>query len=259
MTNDKKISVYTILHSDKIDEKIKNKEYEVEVSHRLSTPIEAFNNWPFDERPEMYLILAPAEGTKYLYAYGRIKEFEIKENHTLVKLYNLKKFTNKKILKTSLVLTKSGNTIDPWFNRDYVIINTDSVIKYIQKNEINKKTVLAESEEDNSELLQLEYHEGSKKTVSVNKYERNPKAKQKCIEHYGAVCTICGFDFEKVYGERGKGFIHVHHLIPVSKIGKDYKVDPIKDLRPVCSNCHTMIHRYKPELTIEEMKELLKR
>lgn len=86
------------------------------------------------------------------------------------------------------------------------------------------------------------YYEGATKTISVNAYERNPEARRKCIEHYGYDCFVCGFNFEKVYGEIGKGYIHVHHLKPLSEIKEGYLVDPIKDLRPVCPNCHALLH-----------------
>lgn len=101
--------------------------------------------------------------------------------------------------------------------------------------------------------------EGLKRTITVNTYERNPKARQKCIEHWKSVCSVCDFDFEKKYGDLGKGFIHVHHLVPVSEIGKTYQVDPLNDLRPVCPNCHSMLHRKNPPLTIEELKEEIKK
>ncbi|MBK7873847.1 MAG: HNH endonuclease [Saprospiraceae bacterium] len=93
-----------------------------------------------------------------------------------------------------------------------------------------------------------------KKTVVVDRYERHPKARAKCIEYWKCTCSVCEFDFEKVFGDLGKGFIHVHHLTPLSEIGKEYEVDPIKDLRPICPNCHAMIHRENPPLTIEQLK-----
>ena len=102
-----------------------------------------------------------------------------------------------------------------------------------------------------------ELFEGLKRTVTVNSYERNSKARQLCVKHWKAVCAVCTFDFEKTYGEIGKGFIHVHHLTPVSQIGKAYQVDPINDLIPVCPNCHSMLHRQEPPLTIDELKTLL--
>lgn len=101
------------------------------------------------------------------------------------------------------------------------------------------------------------FSEGSVKQVLVNFYERDPKARKKCLEHYGLNCIICGFNFAKTYGKLGEGFIHVHHLRQISEIGEKYEVDPIKDLRPVCPNCHAMIHRSSPPYSIQEIKEKL--
>jgi hypothetical protein len=101
------------------------------------------------------------------------------------------------------------------------------------------------------------YPEGSRQSVLVNKYERNTKAREKCIEHHGVICKACDFDFEDNYGEVGEGFIHVHHIVPVAEIGESYQVDPINDLIPVCPNCHAMIHKRKPPYSIDEIKEML--
>ena len=98
------------------------------------------------------------------------------------------------------------------------------------------------------------YIEGASKTVSINAYERNPKARAACIKHYGTTCLACGFNFQATYGDIGAGFIHVHHLVPLSGLKKQYELDPIKDLRPVCPNCHAIIHRTEPALTIEQLK-----
>ncbi|MCM3362258.1 HNH endonuclease [Niallia sp. MER TA 168] len=99
--------------------------------------------------------------------------------------------------------------------------------------------------------------EGAKKQVLVNSYERNYKARQICIDHYGCHCSVCGFDFVKFYGDEFEGKIHVHHLKALSEINKEYEVDPINDLRPVCPNCHLALHSKvgdKP-YSIEELKE----
>ncbi len=100
--------------------------------------------------------------------------------------------------------------------------------------------------------------EGAKQTVIVNKFERNPTARLKCIDKWGVVCTVCGFNFEKTYGDRGAGYIHVHHLKPLSEIGEAYQLDPIEDLRPVCPNCHAMLHRTVPAMSIDALKKLLR-
>lgn len=99
--------------------------------------------------------------------------------------------------------------------------------------------------------------EGIKKTIIINTYERNPKARMLCIEYWKSVCSVCKFDFESFYGEIGAGFIHVHHLVPVSKIGESYQIDPIHDLRPVCPNCHSMLHIKNPPLSIDELKNIV--
>lgn len=104
------------------------------------------------------------------------------------------------------------------------------------------------------EIAESVLSEGAKRTITVNAYERNPTARKRCIEHYGAVCSVCRFGFEKEYGEIGKGFIHVHHLVRLADIGNTYEVDPIKDLRPVCPNCHAMLHSGAEMLTIEELQ-----
>ena len=83
--------------------------------------------------------------------------------------------------------------------------------------------------------------EGKKHEASVTRYERDRGNRKKCIAHYGYVCQVCLMNFEQVYGELGKDYIEVHHLHPVSQ--GERKVDPIKDLIPLCSNCHSMIHR----------------
>jgi len=99
--------------------------------------------------------------------------------------------------------------------------------------------------------------EGAKKTITVTVYERDPNARRKCIKHWGVECVVCGFNFEKGYGSLGEGFIHVHHLKPLGEIGEEYVLDPVADLRPVCPNCHAMLHRVSPALNIEALKAQL--
>ncbi len=101
-------------------------------------------------------------------------------------------------------------------------------------------------------------YDGAKKQIYVNSYERNGTARELCIKYYGTQCVICGFDFEKMYGEVGRNVIHVHHLKPLSEIGETYRVDPIKDLRPVCPNCHVIIHKNNPAYSIDEVMAMIK-
>lgn len=101
------------------------------------------------------------------------------------------------------------------------------------------------------------YYEGKASNVELTRYERNQKARRECLNHYGANCSVCSMNFGKIYGKAGDGLIHVHHLIPVSDIREEYEIDPIQDLRPVCPNCHAVIHRRNPPYTIKEVKLML--
>lgn len=99
--------------------------------------------------------------------------------------------------------------------------------------------------------------EGAARQVLVNRYERDPLARRRCVAHYGSKCAACGFNFGAVYGPIADGFIHVHHLKPLSEIGSEYVVDPIIDLRPVCPNCHAVIHLGGGCRSIEQVQQLL--
>ncbi len=101
------------------------------------------------------------------------------------------------------------------------------------------------------------YREGASKTISVNRYERDPAARRACLAHHGFDCSVCSFNFEKIYGELGQDYIHVHHLTPLSSIGEAYEIDPVSELRPVCPNCHAMLHRGEPCLSIEELRQII--
>ena len=107
------------------------------------------------------------------------------------------------------------------------------------------------------EMLKDNYVEGAPHGIILTKYERNPYVKQVCLETHGTACSVCGFDFELTYGTLGTDYIQAHHLLPISAIEKDYQADPEKDFRPVCANCHAMIHKEKIPLGIEQLQSRL--
>lgn len=99
--------------------------------------------------------------------------------------------------------------------------------------------------------------EGALREIQVNAYERSQQARDACIRHHGAVCAACGFEFGKIYGVVAQGLIHVHHIIPLSEIGEEYKLDPVTDLIPLCANCHAVVHRRKDVMSLCELRECL--
>lgn len=89
--------------------------------------------------------------------------------------------------------------------------------------------------------------------------ERDPRIRAKkirsVIERGGRVaCEVCGFDFRRVYGERGHGYIECHHRVPLHVSGET--LTRLEDLALLCSNCHRMIHR-SPWLTVEELQKIV--
>ena len=107
------------------------------------------------------------------------------------------------------------------------------------------------------DILPLGFPEGSKKIIEVNRYERNPGNRKICIENKGTDCLICNFSFTSTYPVIGSGFIHVHHLVPVSQMSENYIVNPLEDLIPVCPNCHAMLHKKDPPYTPDELREII--
>ena len=88
-------------------------------------------------------------------------------------------------------------------------------------------------------------------------YERHPEARSQCLAFYGRICKVCETDLKSVYGELGPEIIQVHHCKPLSEIGKAYVVNPIKDLVPVCPNCHSLLHQRTPPFSVSELRIIM--
>ena len=116
---------------------------------------------------------------------------------------------------------------------------------------------LEEDESGNQPLFEAGLPEGACTIVTVNRYERNPANRAACIAAHGSRCQVCGFDFGEAYGSLGHGYIEVHHRVPVSKMGTAYRIDPVKDLVPLCANCHAAVHRTDPPLAPEDLSTVL--
>ncbi len=125
----------------------------------------------------------------------------------------------------------------------------------IEKDYQTKTTVLSDLEAIAHEETRVE---GKQRERFINYYERDPKLRSDAILFHGTKCKVCNFDFEDKYGDRGKNFIEVHHLKPVSELEGETIVDPKTDMTVVCSNCHRMIHRKKNDvLSVEELKRMI--
>lgn len=122
---------------------------------------------------------------------------------------------------------------------------------------VDNEILIKDLESEETELYEPRM-EGNLISYYGRRYERDPINRKRAIEFHGLSCKVCGFNFEEVYGERGKDFIEVHHIKPLSTLEKEIVVDPEQDLVPVCANCHRMIHRRKDNiLTVDELKALV--
>jgi hypothetical protein len=130
----------------------------------------------------------------------------------------------------------------------YKIILDDSI-------GITQEYLLEQGEQEEQQI----YIEGKPFEVIRTIYERDMKARLKCLELKGYSCVICNIDFGKYYGVVAQDFIHVHHLTKISSFKESYKVNPKTDLVPVCPNCHSVIHKRKVPYTIEEMKKMIRK
>lgn len=173
-------------------------------------------------------------------------DFEVILNPEKEPLLSLEILKNGNLAKVNWTPQSSGIEINPEVTDELEAVWFD----FLTTQKI-RHNPFKETETDNQKV----YTEGTPNQVLVTKYERNPYARKTCIDHYGYSCVVCEFNFQKEYGDLGKDFIHVHHLKLVSTVREEYKIDPIRDLRPVCPNCHAMIHKRKEPFTIEDIKE----
>jgi len=145
-------------------------------------------------------------------------------------------------------------SISGWENARSPTARSDGKVFWEINVTLPDDVLLTEEVAENGEL-----YEGAVRRITVNAYERNAIAREKCIQHYGTACAVCGFSFAAFYGPITDGFIHVHHLRPLSEVTSSYKVDYFADLRPVCPNCHAVIHMGGATRTIEEVQALIQR
>jgi predicted restriction endonuclease len=89
-------------------------------------------------------------------------------------------------------------------------------------------------------------------------FSRNPALIREAKRRGGHKCEVCNFDFAAVYGELGSHFIEAHHLDPLSERSENDWTDELMTrvdrVAVLCSNCHRMIHRHRPALTLDELR-----
>ncbi len=106
-----------------------------------------------------------------------------------------------------------------------------------------------------------EFPEGKVLFRAHRSRERNrslvKKAKALALKKYSKLaCEVCGFEFAARYGKLGADYIECHHIVPISQVPPGAKTK-VADLRLLCSNCHRMVHKRRPWLSVTDLKALL--
>jgi 5-methylcytosine-specific restriction protein A len=118
------------------------------------------------------------------------------------------------------------------------------------------KTALPAAYEDEDEFPEgkvlYRQHRTRERNRNLVEQVKNQAAKEGQLR-----CSACGFDFNQVYGDLGKGYIECHHTVPISEYA-DRKTTKISELALVCSNCHAMLHRRRPWLSIWDLSAAIK-
>jgi len=241
--------------------------------------------------PKRYAnLLAP--GAKVVYYKGKLKKQEFAGNRlsssphyfgfaTVGKIYADKKSQKGDLFATIegfrafttplLARTPDGRYVEPipanrvsnyW--RDGVrAIDEATYQRLVASAEIAPEGTIASSSpsprsDEGSDDLES-WVEGSRTMKFVSVYERDARYRRQALAIHGYRCVVCEKSMEDIYGDAGKNFIHVHHLVPVSTFERPRAIDPEKELVPVCPNCHAIIHRGKRggTMSIDEVRQAM--
>lgn len=175
---------------------------------------------------------------KHLYSLGFINVLDIKDKKSKEVILNAFIQWAKKI-DTYPILEKFDR--DQNANKRFELLVHQSILKK------EHKYVMKRTSDQQS------FDEGLKHEIIKEVTYRNPKIVALAKVQHGTICDICKFDFGKTYGSHGEGFIEMHHLYPINKGSRKTSIE---DLRPVCANCHRMLHKGKRVLSIEELLEI---
>lgn len=98
--------------------------------------------------------------------------------------------------------------------------------------------------------------EGRRYIVEMERIVRSSALAQAAKEEAGYACEVCFFEYPSKYGELGQHYIECHHINPVSERDGEGEITKLDELAVLCADCHRMIHRKTPCLTIMELREI---
>jgi hypothetical protein len=175
----------------------------------------------------------------------------------------LRRCTWDNMLEFNNILEHVRNKIQEYFKEDIELIDAHSFVWmmwHIEDEKPQDEFLIPLDERELESVVIEKQSEGFRKRYYTTRYERSAKNRNNAIRIHGLKCMVCDFDFEETYGELGKGFIEVHHVMPLSDRNEVVDIAPETDLVCLCPNCHRMIHRKKNYvMSVDELKGLLKK
>lgn len=181
----------------------------------------------------------------------------IKKHNLGDKLLFIKDVNDARSVKHFLLSYRSfamGGTISA---NDYKVIVLERYIDFLSDSNRQITTIASPHERKMLDDKLQETTEGMMKEVVFFRRQRNRAIRNQCAARDNYTCRVCGFNFEKAYGERGKEFIEVHHLKPLSSYDDMHDIE-LDDLISLCSNCHSMIHLGGDLKTPDDLKKIMK-
>ena len=183
-------------------------------------------------------------------------------NGVYMKVMNFRRFDPVYISQGKKGLQRGGKLEEEVWN--YFADDTIELVqtaKAIRQIVTKRKIPITAQDENDDEFVEAE--EGRILTRLHRSRERSPeliaKKKASALKVHGRLqCESCSFDFEAQYGSRGAGFIEAHHTKPLHTLSPGDKTR-LEDLALLCSNCHRMVHARRPWLTVEELKQIIRR
>ncbi|MCL2130796.1 MAG: HNH endonuclease [Treponema sp.] len=215
---------------------------------------------------DLYFIIAVGGSKrKGIFCFGIVEDFLLKQES----LINKDRITNRIIGKNYILLNPEKDEIidlnylnNHFPNQKWTPQNCGIIIKDEYANILlnNWEEHIGKYKLYKNKINNRIYLDGNPQQKLYTYYERDSKARDKCLQIKGYTCAVCEKKMVDIYGDIGKEYIHVHHIKFLSSIKKEHKIIPENDLEPVCPNCHSMLHKKigNKYLTIPELKKIVK-
>lgn len=117
------------------------------------------------------------------------------------------------------------------------------------------------ADEEAARAAVSEFAEGDRARRESAFFKRNPALRAAAIQAHGLRCVACRTSFAETYGPLGEGYIEIHHLNPLAERQDSLSTGPLKtkieDVAPLCANCHRMVHRRRPALSLDELRDAI--